>query len=51
MISFIALPAVLAVGVAFVLVRGNGRGRNPWHALSGLGPVSGEWLADYRRIG
>ena len=53
MIDFITLPAVFAIGIAgFALVRRNGRGgRDPWHFLRGLGPVSSEWLADYRRIG
>jgi hypothetical protein len=53
MIDVIALPVVLVIGMAgFSFVRRNGRGgRESWHLLRGLGPVSGEWLADYRRIG
>ena len=53
MTNFIALPVLFAIGMAgIVFLRRNGRnGRDSWHLLRGLGPVSGEWLADYRRIG
>jgi hypothetical protein len=47
----LALTALVLglVACAFVyLVR---RRRDPWRLLRDVGPVSGDWLADYRRTG
>jgi hypothetical protein len=46
----ITLTIFLALVVGYALVRHRGRRiRDPWRHLSGLSPVSGQWLADYRR--
>jgi len=48
-----ALPILFALVVtsyALVPYRGR-RGRDPWRLLRDLSPVSGQWLADYRRSG
>jgi hypothetical protein len=52
MLGSIALPllALIVTGLAFLRYGGR-RGRDPWHLLRDLGPVSGQWLADHRRIG
>lgn len=52
MLGFIAVPAVLLVLVAglFVAVRKRST-RNAGRHVTDLGPVSGQWLADYRRSG
>ena len=53
MSDFIALPILFALVVTcYALVRYRGRrGRNTWRLLRDLSPVSGQWLADYRRSG
>jgi hypothetical protein len=53
MLDFIAPSVVLALVIAgFMFLRHRARtGREPWHFLRDLSPVSGQWLADYRRIG
>ena len=51
MSDFFALPIVFALVVTgYALVRYRGRRvRDPWRLLRDLSPVSGQWLADYRR--
>jgi hypothetical protein len=53
MIGFIAAPLLLALIVAGrMLVRSRRRrGRESWSLLHDLGPVSSQWMADYRRLG
>jgi hypothetical protein len=52
MLSFIALPVLLVLVIAgFAFIRHARTGREPWHFLRDLSPVSGQWLADHRRIG
>jgi hypothetical protein len=50
MIGFIALPSVLVfIVVTFLVIARKRRGHNSARTLSDLSPVSGQWLADYRR--
>jgi hypothetical protein len=52
MLGFIALPVLFALVIAgFAFFRQARTGREPWHFLRDLTPVSGQWLADHRRIG
>jgi DMSO/TMAO reductase YedYZ heme-binding membrane subunit len=52
MLGFIALPVLLVLVIAsFAIYRRARTGREPWHFLRDLSPVSGQWLADYRRAG
>ena len=52
MLVSVALLVVVPLGVAGALVLYNGRrGRDPWRFLRDLSPVSGQWLAEYRRSG
>jgi hypothetical protein len=53
MLGFITLPVLLALVITgFAIFRHRARiGREPWHFLRDLSPVSGQWLADHRRIG
>jgi hypothetical protein len=52
MIGFIALPSFLVfVIVTLLVVARKRRGRYSARTLSDLSPVSGQWLADYRRSG
>jgi hypothetical protein len=53
MLDFIALPVLLPVTLAgFAFLRSRRRaGHEALHFLRDLSPVSGQWLADYRRIG
>ena len=53
MLGSIALAILLAfivIGCGFLWYCRRG-GRDPWHLLRDLGPVSGQWLADRRRGG
>jgi hypothetical protein len=49
MIGFIALPSFLVLVVLTLLVARKRRGHDSARTLSDLTPVSGQWLADYRR--
>jgi hypothetical protein len=52
MLGFIALPVLVALVIAgFAIFRHARTGREPWHFLRDLSPVSGQWLADHRRTG
>ena len=51
MIGFIALPSFLVLVVLTLLVVRKRRGHDSARTLSDLSPVSGQWLADYRRSG
>jgi len=42
---------LVALVVAGALVLYRGRHRDSWRFLRDLSPVSGQWLADYRRSG
>ena len=42
--------ALIATALAFLRRRGR-RVVPPWHLLRDLGPVSSQWLSDYRRSG
>jgi hypothetical protein len=52
MLGSIALLVLFALAVAGAFVQYRGRhGRDSWRFLRDLSPVSGPWLADYRRSG
>jgi hypothetical protein len=51
MLGVIAVPSVIVVFVVGLFLAVRKRPRNPGRHVSDLSPVSGQWLADYRRSG